>query len=297
MNVEKINQSYYPAIHENDESWGLRVTSAGFQAVKPFESYPPSGHPETHNFNYESGRVLDEFQIIYITKSKGIFSSEHIKSQLLDEGTIFMLFPGEWHTFSPVKETGWEVYWVGFNGDYAANLVSQGYFLPAHPFYPVGHQEMVLALFHQIIEHSEKEKPGYQQLLGGIVYHMLGYIYHFKKNRIFENKAVIPVINKAKLLMRENISNNTGPEDIARMLNISYSWFRQSFKEYTGFSPGQYINNIKVQAAREMLSQTHDSVKQIASNLGFESADYFSVFFKRHAGKSPLGYRSKIQNK
>ena len=297
MNNTTSNQTYYPAIHQNDQQWGITVTSCGFQSVEPFESYPPSGHPETHNFNFETGRILDEFQLIYITKNRGIFSTNLISQLELKEGNLFMLFPGEWHTYKPAKETGWQVYWVGFKGPHSNQLISENYFSPENPIFNVGYNDELLNLFQQILHHSSHEKPGYQQLLGGIIFHMLGYLHHLKMNAIFSNKAIIPIINKAKLLMRENVKNNTGPEEIAGMLNLSYSSFRQSFKKYTGFTPGQYMNQLKIQTAKDLLSQTNYSVKEIANTLSFESADYFSVFFKRYMNISPLNYRSRNQPK
>jgi AraC-like DNA-binding protein len=92
--------------------------------------------------------------------------------------------------------------------------------------------------------------------------------------------------------MREYISAYISPEEIAANLNISYSWFRRIFRQYTGFSPAQYMIQLKIQKAKELLEQTNDSVKEIACALNFEPTDYFSVFFKRSTGLNPLAYRS-----
>ncbi len=285
------NEIFYPAIHESDEKWGITVTTAGFQLIEAHKAYPPEGHPKTHRYHYLSGRILDEFQLVYITKGKGVFSSKSVSEQLLEEGTLFMLFPGEWHTYRPHEDTGWEAYWVGFRGNYVSQLVANSFFLPENPFFQIGYNDEITSLFQQVIAHINREEPGSQQLLGGIIFHMLGYLFHFRKNAIFTNKAVVSKINKARVLMREHINTNISPEEIAGMLNISYSWFRRTFRQYTGFSPAQYIIQLKVQRAKELLSQTNDSVKEIADSLKFEPADYFSVFFKRATGISPLAYR------
>lgn len=297
MKNDSLNQSYYPAVHEEDKKWGIIITSSGIQDIRPFEDYPPKGHPDTHFFNYHRGRVLDEYQMIYITQNRGFFTSDQAGDMDLKEGNLLMLFPGEWHSYYPKSETGWKVYWVGFKGFYARQLVDMSYFSPSDPVFKIGYNENVLMLYQQIIDHVKRERPGYQQLLGGLIAHMLGYLHHFRRDAVFTNKSVIPLINKAKLLMREQVNNNINAEEIARMLNMSYIWFRQSFREYTGFSPGQYLNQLKIQKAKELLAHTSEPVKQIAHSLGFESADYFSVFFKRYAGISPLSYRNLYRNK
>ena len=292
MTEQLTNQIFYPAIHESDEKWGMTVTTTGFQLITPYAPYPPKGHPTSHSYNYLNGRILDEFQLIYISRGKGIFSESNIRNQVIEEGTLFMLLPGEWHTYRPLEETGWEAYWVGFRGSQASRLAENEFFHANNPLFHIGYNEEIVRLFQQIIEHAKREEPGGQQLLGGIVCHMLGYLYHFRKNEFFSNKTVVSTINKAKVLMREHVHTNISPEEIAGMLNISYSWFRRTFRQYTGFSPAQYIIQLKVQLAKELLVQTNDSVKQIAHILNFETTGYFSVFFKRETKMNPLSYRA-----
>lgn len=291
----QIRQEFYPTVLKEDEKWGLVLSSVGMQLIEPNEVYPPVGHPENYYFSYESGRVLDEFQLIYLVENKGYFTSDSVKHQEVSEGTLIMLFPGEWHTYCPSKRTGWRVYWVGFKGNYADQLVRESFFSPVKPLYKIGYNDEVLNLFQQLIHHTGMEKPGYHMLLGGIVAHLLGYLYHYQKASTFTNKSVIPRINKAKMMMREQIHGNLTPPEIAESLNISYVWFRQCFKQYTGFSPAQYQNHLKIQYAKDMLARTNLTVKEIANKLNFESPDYFSVFFKRHTKETPLQYRFKFK--
>jgi len=286
------NEIFYPTIHEEDEKMGIVVTTSGFQLAPANRSYPPKGHPKTHNFHYQTGRILNEYQLIYITSGEGVFSSNETSKTTLKEGTLFILFPGMWHSYRPLPETGWEAYWVGFNGDFIKNLTEKDFLNPNYPFYNVGYNESIVKLFQEINENLKREEPGSQALLGGIVIHLLGTLIHFRKNEAFSNKAFISLINKAKVIMREHVSTNITAEEIAVKLNMSYSWFRRTFKVYTGFSPNQFMNQLKIQKAKELLAQTNDSVKLIALQLNFESTGYFSVFFKRETSQSPLEYRA-----
>lgn len=291
------NELFYLAVHEEDKKWGINVTTAGFQLVKPNQQYPPTGHPQTYSYNYRRGRILNEFQLVYITRGKGSFSSSNIEETILEEGTVFMLFPGEWHTYRPLNETGWEAYWVGFKGPYIQNLMENNFINPGNPFSQIGYDDEIVRLFQQINDHARREEPGAQQLLGGIVFHMLGYLLHYRKNEIFPNKTFVEMVSKARVLMREHVCSTISPEEIAGMLNISYSWFRRTFKQYTGFTPTQYMTQLKIQKAKELLAQTNDSVKRIASVLKFEPTDYFSVYFKRSTGINPMAYRAMCLRK
>lgn len=100
------------------------------------------------------------------------------------------------------------------------------------------------------------------------------------------------IINKARLRIRESLEGNLTIQEIAQELGISYSSFRKLFKEHTGFAPGLYQQNLKLQRAKELLSTTDDSIKEIAYRLNFESPDYFSSKFKSQTGMKPSDFRN-----
>ena len=110
--------------------------------------------------------------------------------------------------------------------------------------------------------------------------------------RVFEVGDVDQKIEQAKIIMNENVSGNVDPEELAMRLNISYSWFRRVFKEYTGYAPAKYFQELKLRKAKQMLVGTSQSVKEISFFLGFQSTEYFFSFFKKRTGLTPLEYRS-----
>ena len=78
-------------------------------------------------------------------------------------------------------------------------------------------------------------------------------------------------------------------------MGVSYSNFRKLFKEFTGISPSLYQQDLKLQRAKELLSTTNLSIKEIAYRLNFESPDYFSSKFKIKTNLKPSEYRSKMK--
>ena len=79
------NESRYLISTEEDELWGLVVTSVGSQTISAKENYPPSSHPQGYFFNVDEGRVLSEYQLLYITDGQGIFTyGDSRESQLMD---------------------------------------------------------------------------------------------------------------------------------------------------------------------------------------------------------------------
>jgi len=284
------NIRYLP-VHENDEKWSLMVKTAGFQSIAPNSIYPTLGHSQDYIFNYQVGRVLDEFQMIYITKGSGTFESASCKNVAIGEGTVFFLFPGEWHRFKPEQLTGWDSYWVGFKGKFAENLVANGYLSVNKPVVKVGYNEEIVSLYQRILEAGNEERSGYQQYISGIVIHLLGYVYYRAKDSHYEDKSIVQKIDKARVLIREQINFNISPEMIAQELIMTYSWFRRLFKQYTGLAPAQYIAQLRLQRAKELLSTSAKSIKEIAVEMNYESVDYFSTQFRRQTKMTPTQYR------
>ncbi len=285
--------SCYPVYYELDTDWGLFVTTAGFQSIQPEGHYPPEGFPETYSFDYQKGRILNEFQLVYLTKGSGEFASSTVNSAL-QEGDLFLLFPNEWHTYKPSGNTGWEAYWVGFRGKNVDKIMKHAFFSKSSPIIRVGFREDLISLFQQIIRESKRETPGFQQFISGCVSHMLGLVYQKKRADTFGDKTLARKINKARMIIREQVET-ISPELLASELNVSYSWFRRSFKNYTGSSPTQYILLIKTQKAKELLANTDLTIKEISERLHYSSPYYFSVSFKRTSGMTPGVFRKMAQ--
>ena len=73
---------------------------------------------------------------------------------------------------------------------------------------------------------------------------------------------------------------------------MAYSWFRRLFKQYTGLAPAQYIAQLRLQRAKELLSTSAKSIKEIAVEMNYESVDYFSTQFRRLTKMTPTQYRN-----
>lgn len=91
--------------------------------------------------------------------------------------------------------------------------------------------------------------------------------------------------------MKSEIENPLSPEEIASQLGLGYSWFRKTFKEYTGVSPAQYQIQLRLNYAKELLTRTSLNITEIAYKLHFENVGQFSTFFKKREGLTPKEYR------
>jgi len=288
-----VNYYKYLPVSKEDESWGLTVLNAGCTHIEATNDYPFKDHPAHHNFNWNSWRILQEYQVIYITNGQGIFESDSYKQTTVKAGTIIVLFPNERHRYKPDSHTGWDEYWVGIKGDIIDNLVTSGYLRPDNPCLYIGFNDSIFDIYNCIIEKTREERSGYQPLVSGAVLHLIGACHAAVKQSTAENKEAENIINRSRLLFRSNISNAYSPEQAAQELNVGYSWFRKLFKNYTGLSPGQYYLQLKIEKAKDLLSNSNVPVKEISIALNFESSFYFSKIFKEKTGLRPTEYRKR----
>lgn len=291
--MEKTNPVKYIIENPRDVLWGLTITTVGCEKIRPGESYPTDCHLDSHSFSPDKGRVLQEYQLVYITEGRGTFESTESGKTKINPGMLFLLFPDEWHTYCPDKEVGWTQYWIGFKGVNMDARVRQEFFSKKNPVFEVGLTEELVNLFIKAIDTTDKEKAHFQQMLAGIVNYMLGLIYMLdENNRLGRDRHWVDQISRARILMHENIESNMTVQDIAEAVGAGYSTFRKNFKKYTGLSPASYFQDLKLQRAKDLLCMTTLSVKEIAYRLNFESPDYFSAQFRKKTGNRPSDLRN-----
>ena len=287
--------SKYMLANERDLKWGLSVTTIGYEEIGPGDPYPTKGHADGYYFDLSKGRTLNEYQLLYNPEGEGIFHSASVKEARLREGDMFLLFPGEWHSYHPLTNHGWKSYWIGFKGPNMDERVKAGFLSPQKPIYHIGFSDGIVQLYKQAYQAALEEAAYSQQLMAGIVNHLIGMMYSLERNNelISRSQAHVNMINKARLRIRESLESPLTIQQVAEELGVSYSNFRKLFKEHTGFSPAVYQQDLRLQRAKELLSTTDMSIKEIAYQLNFESPDYFSAKFKIKTGRRPSELRNQ----
>ena len=289
-----MQNSKYLLATERDLKWGLTVSTVGYEEIAPGDPYPTKGHADGYYFNIEKGRVLNEYQLLYNPEGEGVFESAHCPQTKIKAGDMFLLFPGEWHTYHPNPRVGWKSHWIGFKGRNMDDRVKAGFLTPEKPIYHVGYSAIIEGLYHRAFAAAREEAAYSQQEMAGLVNHLIGKMYSLERNiELSRNQQQVDMIDKARWRIRESLESETTIQGIAEELGVSYSNFRKLFKEYTGLSPSTYQQELRLLRAKELLSTTDLSIKEIAYRLNFESPDYFSAKFKAKMGIKPSEVKTK----
>ena len=289
-----MQNSKYLLATERDLEWGLTVSTVGYEEIAPGDPYPTKGHADGYYFNIEKGRVLNEYQLLYNPEGEGVFESTHCPQTKIKAGDMFLLFPGEWHTYHPNPRVGWKSHWIGFKGRNMDDRVKAGFLTPEKPIYHVGYSAIIEGLYRRAFAAAREEAAYSQQEMAGLVNHLIGKMYSLERNiELSRNQQQVDMIDKARWRIRESLESEITIQGIAEELGVSYSNFRKLFKEYTGLSPATYQQELRLLRAKELLSTTDLSIKEIAYRLNFESPDYFSAKFKAKMGIKPSEVKTK----
>ena len=106
--------------------------------------------------------------------------------------------------------------------------------------------------------------------------------------------AIPPVLHNAVSYMERNIhSPKLSNTQIAGHVGISEVYLRKLFKTHLSVSVNQYIQRLRIEKAKKLLSETSESITEISEECGFSCIYYFCRYFKSNTGSTPTKYRTE----
>ncbi|WP_170311504.1 helix-turn-helix domain-containing protein [Vallitalea okinawensis] len=155
----------------------------------------------------------------------------------------------------------------------------------------------IVTLMEQIIIELEEQELGTKQIVEAII---LQLIWRVKRRLNLNNDCDQVKIDSKNIIVQEAIEyikshqhEKITVKQIAENCNVSTDYLAHIFKEITEFSLLQYVDHIKMDEASIMLLNTDMNIRQIAYELGYNDALYFSKKFKKFFKLSPTDYRKQ----
>ena len=238
-------------------------------------------HFMTKDFSIQrpSGRL--DYQLLYIYKGCGHFYLNG-EWQMISAGNIILYRPSEPQIYTYYAKDTPQIYWIHFVGTDIPTLLET--YQIENCF--IGKNRLLKQVFDEIILELQLRKPLFQDIVHGDFYKLLPLIHrlHLSQPGPAEGNDAIDqlIINLNKHYMDFWDINS-----MARFCNLSTDYFAHQFKACTGYSPVQYLNQLRIEKAKEMLLTESLSVSEVAALVGYKDPLYFSKAFKKATGTSP----------
>jgi len=258
---------------------------------KPLELFMPAQfelhycgnavYDEYHSFG---PYIRDHFLIVYIEKGESTLFIENEK-YIIKEHNLLVFFPNSKILYKNNENTKWHIWWMGVSGDALYKYFESLNISPKKPFSDVYAHEELLSCFAEInrtMKSTKLEKRLYSYSLMYKIFSILAK--NTAKVKLSPIQEIIHYINY-------NFDTIKNVSDLSTNYNMSKNNFLRLFKKETGKSPIEYLEEIRLKRACELLKETDYSIKNISFSIGFNDPLYFSRFFKKHTGLSPANYR------
>lgn len=105
------------------------------------------------------------------------------------------------------------------------------------------------------------------------------------------------IVANIQQYIKENLDQKLNLKEVALLFGFSQNYLSSMFSRYSGSSFVEYITEMKVAAAKELLAQGDLKIYEVADRLGFENSFYFSKVFKKVEGISPSQYLQHLQRR
>ena len=278
--------------------WGLYLTGCGQLCVPDHGQHPPRGHPELYRFSWDRGRVLPEYQAIYLVQGKGHFETAQTGKRTISAGDVILLFPGVWHRYRPVAGADWETRWIGFDGVYVTSLVEAGFLTPDAPLVHVGMKPALLDAYERTVDRAFEEAEGNPLLLAAAAMEILALILAPAEpeapqpaSRPFAKPVMDRFVAEAVRLIWTQGQHDMTVSDVVSHFPITRRSLERRFQRTLGHTILDEIIRCRLERAKRLLVETDQPLKAVALAAGFSNAQHMSKVFHRDEGGSPAKFR------
>ena len=206
--------------------------------------------------------------------------------QVLEKNDLLLLRPSQLMEFHEFAEDPFDYQWFDLHGFGIEKALSRsGVPYKGVIFYPAGGRDL-LPILDDIVNRYDNDD-------GSAIYPIYAawrIIEQFASRNMVQEVEQDPAIAIHRIL-EEGFRYRITIEEIASKLNMARSTVFKKFKAHYGISPKQYIDDLKVKYAKDLLRQTTMSIGEVSFSSGFESVQHFYLMFKRRTGKTPASFR------
>lgn len=150
------------------------------------------------------------------------------------------------------------------------------------------------AIFQQLANEIFNQEIGYVTRSGQLIDELFILIARQLTRRNNSYRDFPQTFMRLEQTLRENLSHQWTVAEMAALVGLGTTAFTEKVKNYTGFSPLNYLINIRISEAIKLLKRTDINITDIALDTGFYSSQHFSTTFKKLTGYTPSQFKKNI---
>ncbi|WP_010240751.1 AraC family transcriptional regulator [Clostridium arbusti] len=261
-------------------------------------------HYCNHRENYEDWKKKSKFtrkikhhELFLVTGGKGNITVGNTRYSARN-GMLFYFKPDLLHSVEadlsdPIKFLSVHFSFVHVNFyDNKWSLTTEGGAFKFNDMQEFKDYYPIFNTFKKLIDTWNIKLPSYEFLSKTILQQLIFEINdNLKRQR--ENYAITLKVEKIIKYMHENISSAVTLTELSEIISLSPTYLSRIFKDTTGYSVIEFFNKMKIDKAKELMSEGDRKVKEIAETIGFKDEFYFSRLFKKIEGVSPREFYNK----
>lgn len=229
------------------------------------------------------------FCVHIIQKGNGIFRRDGRKFEA-GTATAFTFFPGDHIVYNDFPESPWEYVWLRLEGGNTEKALCSAGITRNSPLCRIRNPGALGTLLKKIAgSYSEGEFPAlYPMTAACKCLDLLSGMLSGRK----KNPGGKSISDSFISIIENRMEPVPSVLEVANAMKIDRTTLFRAFVREHGISPKRHIENIRLEKASKLLSETRMSVKEISAACGFAQAGHFGKFFRERTGKSPTEWRS-----
>ena len=237
--------------------------------------------------------VRHSYVIHVIRKGKGIYRFG-TKEFHLSANQAFLISPGMEVVYEADKEDPWEYMWIGFHGYTSDQVTRKIGFTKEIPYVLLEDTDDLYEIIHEMLEASQLTYSNFMIRLGGMYRFFGTLIEKSEMKKVERTKYEYPqgiYVKQAMMYMLSNYSEKIKIDALADQIGITRNYLAKSFQKELGVSPQEFLINLRMEKAAELLTNTSMPINEVATKVGYPDPLAFSKKFKESYGMSPKAYR------
>jgi AraC-like DNA-binding protein len=254
-----------------------------------------------------STHTHDYTELVIITSGSGLQTADNF-TYPVRAGDVFIINQNQSHGFSRVHDLC--MYNIGFRQEIVSKLSSlnipaiqvlldleprtrekSGFTSKLH-IKPHELEKMIL-LLHQMDFEIKRKLSGYQLLFSNLFFNLI-----IMLARYYTESGFLPAKNLMRMAagmarLEKEYNQKIDLGKLAEESGFSLPHFIRSFTAVYGLSPLQYLLQLRISKAAELLENSAMTISQIGDLCGFDDSNYFSRVFRKRMGCSPRPYRNR----